>query len=439
MTTQPNDGARITSQSGRNKALYSYFTSRLYLVLSIHEQIQGGSLYHGLKASSTPILIPMNRNYDAIVLGVGGMGSAACFELARRGIKVLGLEQYPLVHARGSSHGHTRIIRTAYAEHPDYVPLAKRAFERWYELERLSGRHLLTECLCLNAGVPNSELVEGVRTSGREHGLAAEELTGAEINRRFPAFRLPQEYSGVVEQAAGFLFVEECVRAHIECAIAKGAVINGEEPVRTWKAVGDAVEVTTDRSTYSAAKLVVTAGAWATKLLSDIGVPLAVMRQVMLWFDPGEQAELFQRNRFPVFIADVPGGPIYGLPAIDSFGFKVARHYGAPELPSPDGVNWEVTRADQDPVRPLLDRYLPGVGACTKGQICMYTVTPDRHFVIDLHPEFPQVSVACGFSGHGFKFACTVGEVLADLAEQGSSRFPIGLFSAKRFGKRGSS
>jgi sarcosine oxidase len=379
----------------------------------------------------------MNNNFDTIVLGVGGMGSAACFELARRGRRVLGLEQFPLVHARGSSHGHTRIIRTAYAEHPDYVPLAKRAFERWYELEILSGKHLLTECPCLNAGVPGSELVEGVRASVREHGLAAEELTGDEINRRFPAFRLPPEFAGVVEQAAGFLYVEECVRAHIDCAVSLGATIRAEEPVRAWKVVGNGVEVTTERGTYSAAKLVITAGAWATKLLVGIGVPLAVMRQVLLWFDPGDRVELFQRNRFPVFIADVPGGPIYGLPAIDSFGLKVARHYSAPELPNPDGVVWDVSVADQEPVRPLLDEYLPGLGACTKSQVCMYTVTPDKHFVINLHPDHPQVSVACGFSGHGFKFASTVGEVLADLADQGTTRYPIGLFSAKRFGSSG--
>src|ERR1700722_9450545 len=199
--------------------------------------------------SSLLIGLTMNGNFDAIVIGCGGMGSAACFELARRGTKVLGLEQFPLVHARGSSHGKTRIIRTAYAEHPDYVPLAKRAFERWYELEQLTGRHLLTECLCLNAGVPGSELVEGVRKSVQEHGLAAEEMTGDEINHRFPAFRFPPEFSGVVEQTAGFLYVEECVRAHIDCAIANGAVIRAEEPVRAWKAVGNGVKVTTDLGT----------------------------------------------------------------------------------------------------------------------------------------------------------------------------------------------
>jgi sarcosine oxidase len=375
----------------------------------------------------------MSENFDVIVLGVGGMGSAACFELARRGRRVLGLEQFPLVHSRGSSHGHTRIIRTAYYEHPGYVPLVRRAFSRWYELEQATGRHLLTECSCVNAGPPGSELVEGVRASVREHGLAAEELTRDEINRRFPVFSFPAEYSGVLEQAAGFLYVEECVRAHIAAAMSLGADIHAEEPVREWKIAGHGVEVTTEKGAYHAAKLVVTAGAWATRLLADLGVPLAVMRQTLLWFDVGDRAAEFRRDRFPIFIADVPGMPFYGLPAIDRFGVKVARHYGAPELPNPDGVNWNVTDADVVAIRPLLDQFIPGLGPLTKGQVCMYTVTPDRHFVIDVHPAHPQVSVACGFSGHGFKFAPTVGEVLADLAETGTTRHGIGMFSAKRF------
>ena len=372
----------------------------------------------------------MAQSFDVIVLGVGGMGSAACAELARRGHRVLGLEQFPLVHSRGSSHGHTRIIRTAYAEHPDYVPLVRRAFERWYELEQLTGRHLLTECPCLNAGRPGSEHVEGVRASVRTHGLAAEELTGDEINRRFPAFRFPADFSGVLEMAAGFLFVEECVRAHIDTAVSLGAAIHGEEPVREWKVIGDGVEVTTDRGTYRAARLVVTAGAWATKLLADIGVPLAVMRQTILWFDAPPAR--FRRDRFPIFIADTPRGAFYGLPAIDRRGIKIAGHYGAPELPSPDGVNWNITLDDIAAVRPLLDEYVPGLGDATDGQVCMYTVTPDRHFVIDTHPRHPQVSVACGFSGHGFKFASAVGEVLADLAEGGRAGYE--LFRATRFG-----
>ena len=375
----------------------------------------------------------MNRTYDAIVLGAGGMGSAACFELARRGCRVLGLEQYPLGHDRGSSHGQTRIIRTAYAEHPNYVPLLRRAWERWYELEQLTGRHLLTECPCLNIGPPGSELVNGVRASVREHGLAAEELDHAAIGRRTP-FRFPDGYGGLMEQDAGFLYVEECVRAHVDSALSLGAEIHAEEAARAWKAVGDGVEVITGRGTYHAAKLVVTAGAWATKLLADVGVPLKVMRQVLLWFDVPANAARFRRDAFPIFIADVPGGPFYGLPAIDRYGLKLARHYGAPELPNPDGVAWNPTEADVPPVRAFLDTYLPGaVGPMTKAQVCMYTLTPDKHFVIDVHPRCPQVSVACGFSGHGFKFASVVGEILADLAQSGTTRHPIGMFAARRF------
>lgn len=375
----------------------------------------------------------MAQSFDAIVLGVGGMGSAACFELTRRGRRVLGLEQYPLVHARGSSHGHTRIIRTAYAEGPAYVPLVRRAFEKWYELEQLSGKHLLTECACLNVGPPKSAHVEGVRASVREHKLAAEELSGDEINRRFPAFRFPADYSGIIEQAAGFLYVEECVRAHIDIAVSLGAEIHAEEAVRAWKAVGDDVEVTTDKGTYRAAKLVVTAGAWATKLLADLGAPLCVMRQTLQWFDTGSRADTFRRDSFPIFIADAPEGAFYGLPAIDKFGLKVARHYNAPELPNPDGVHWELIDSDVAAMRPLIDTYIPRVGSLTKAQVCMYTVTPDHHFVIDVHPRVPQVSVACGFSGHGFKFASTVGEIMADLADTGRTKHDIALFSAKRF------
>lgn len=376
----------------------------------------------------------MAQSFDVIVLGVGGMGSAACFELARRGRRVLGLEQFPLVHDRGSSHGHTRVIRTAYAEGPAYVPLVRRAFEKWYDLEQFGGKHLLTECPCLNAGPPGSEHVEGVRASVREHHLAAEELTGDEINRRYPAFRFPPDYRGVIERDAGFLYVEECVRAHIDGAVSLGAEVRGEEPVREWKTVGDGIEVTTEQGTYRAARLVVTAGAWATKLLADVGVPLRVMRQTLHWFAAGEGTAAFRRDLFPIFIADVPGGPFYGLPAVDRFGLKAARHYNAPELPNPDAMNWDVTGDDTGPVSFFLSNYFDRPShVVTKSQACMYTVTPDRHFVIDVHPRFPQVSVACGFSGHGFKFATTVGEIVADLAERGATGHDIGSFSAKRF------
>jgi sarcosine oxidase len=251
----------------------------------------------------------------------------------------------------------------------------------------------------------------------------------------------PDDYAGAIETEAGFLYVEECVRAHLDTAAALGATVRAEEPVIDWRAgeptvLGDSVTVRTAAGTYHAAKLVVTAGAWATRLLADIGVPLSVMRQTLLWFAPHDSAQ-FRRDRFPIFIADTPQGAFYGLPMIDPRGVKLARHYGQPELPSPDGVSWDVTAADETPVRAFLDAYLPGqFGRRTHGEACMYTLSPDRHFVIDRHPRHPNVAVAAGFSGHGFKFASVVGEILADLALRGETDLPIGLFRASRFGDR---
>jgi len=372
---------------------------------------------------------------DVIVLGLGGMGSAAASALARRGATVLGFEQYPFVHNRGSSHGRTRIIRTAYYEHPAYVPLVKRAFALWHELEQRTGRHLLTECPCLNIGAADSAVVTGVRAAAAEHNLAVEALSAPEMERRFPAFRLPANAVGVLESASGFLYVEDCVRAHLDDAVSHGAELYAETPVLSWKSNGSSVEVTTVTGTHTAAKLVVTAGGWATRLLADIGVPLTVMRQVLQWCDPGPALPDFARDRFPIFLLDTPGGAYYGLPAIDRCGVKVARHYGEPELKTPEEVSWDVTAADIAPVAAFTAAHLPTAGRPSAAEVCMYTLTPDRHFVIDVHPAHPNVAVACGFSGHGFKFAPTVGEVLADLTLDGRTKPPMGLFNVGRFGK----
>jgi sarcosine oxidase len=372
--------------------------------------------------------------FDVIVIGAGGMGSAAAFELARRGRSVLALEQFPLVHDRGSSHGHTRIIRRAYYEHPAYVPLVRRAYERWYDLEQRTGRHLLTECECLCVGLPDGEVVNGVLASAREHSLTVDRLGPADLRRRFPQFRFDDDYAGVLETGAGFLYVEDCVLAHLDAARTFGTTIRPEEMVSGWSSDGQTVKVTTSTGEYSAASLVLTAGPWAGRLLANRGAALRVMRQSMLWFGTADDAA-FRRDRFPIFLAEVPGGPFYGLPAIDGRGVKVARHYGAPELTMPDEVERAIRPADEAPVRQFLDAHLPKVnGPLRHGQTCIYTLTPDRHFLIDLHPDYPNVAVAGGFSGHGFKFASVVGEVLADLVETGRTRWPIGMFSFARFG-----
>lgn len=370
--------------------------------------------------------------YDAIVLGLGAMGSAAARCLARRGLRVLGLEQFPLGHARGSSHGHTRIIRTAYYEHPDYIPLVRRAFALWRELESDTGHQLLTDCDCLSVGAADGGLIRGVsEAAARLAPGAVRTLTAGEIRKVFP-FAMPDHFEGRLEHDAGYLFVEDCVASLQESARRAGAELHADEPALAWTVSDAGVAVTTSKGTYEAAKLVVTAGAWAAKLLAGLGVPLTVMRQTMQWHAPKEP-ELFQRGRFPIFLLETPGGDFYGLPRIDDRGVKVARHYGAPELATPDAVDWTMQEADVIPVRAFLDSYLPNrFESFREGQVCMYTLTPDRHFVIDRHPGHANVAVAAGFSGHGFKFAPTVGELLAGLLMDDAP--PMPMFAVTRMG-----
>ena len=374
-----------------------------------------------------------HNTYDVIVLGLGGMGSATAFELARRGRRVLGLEQFALGHDQGSSHGHTRIIRKAYYEHPDYVPLVLRAYDRWRDLELRCGRTLLTECGCLSVGRREGELIAGVRESAERHGLPVEDLDPAGLRRRFPAFRFGDEYVGVLERSAGFLYVDDCVQAQAAEARRLGAVIRDGEAVVSWKAEGGGVVVETTAGRYTAARLVVTAGPWAGRMLADLGARLTVMRQVVFWFGTRDDAA-FGRDKFPAFIAETPEGDYYGLPALNADGLKTARHYGAPELHDPSEVVRAVAEEDETPVRQFLRAHLPAVdGPRRRASVCIYTLTPDRHFLIDIHPQYPQIVFAAGFSGHGFKFASVVGEILADLADAGRTDLPIGMFRLSRF------
>jgi sarcosine oxidase len=372
------------------------------------------------------------NTFDAIVIGLGGMGSAAAFELARRGVRVLGLEQFALGHTQGSSHGHTRIIRKAYYEHPDYVPLVCRAYQAWYALEQRSGKHLLTEAPCLSIGDPSSHIVQGVQASAREHKLPVEKLSIDELRRRWPPFHLPEASVGLLERCSGFLYVDDCVRTFQDEARKLGATLHDNEPVTGWQTSGKSVTVKTSRGEYSAPKLVIAAGPWSARLLEGLGVPLTVLRQVPMWFHTSNDA-VFRRDVFPIFIADTQQGAFYSVPAVDPTGLKVALHYGAAEQATPDDIDREVRPSDELPVRNFLRQYLPDAnGPRTRASICLYTLTPDRHFVLDRHPEHEAVVLAGEFSGHGFKFAPVVGEVLADLALEGRTEQPIGMFSARR-------
>ena len=375
-------------------------------------------------------------SYDAIVLGLGGMGSSAAYHLARRKRRVLGIEQFTPGHARGASHGRTRVIRQSYYEDPAYVPLLLRAYELWRE-SRPNREMLLSEVGGLMIGRPDSEVVRGSTRSARAYGLKHEILDAAELRRRFPPLSPDADTVALYEEKAGFVRPEMGVTAHLRCAAARGADLHFEERALGWEAVGDRVVVTTDRGRYEGDRLIISPGPWAPAVLADLGLPLAVERQVLYWIDPAGGVEPFLPDRFPIFIWEIGAGEtVYGFPALDGprGGVKVA-FYRAPQqqLCTPDNIN-RVIRPDEvermkaalaGRIPALNNRYLDGV-------TCMYTNTPDKNFIITVHPKHPRVSVACGFSGHGYKFCSVVGEILADLADGGTTRHDIGLFNLAR-------
>lgn len=369
---------------------------------------------------------------DCIVIGVGGFGSGALDCLARRGASVLGIEQFDVPHDRGSSHGQTRIIRQAYFEHPDYVPLCIRAYELWDDLQADCGRTLSRMCGLMLAGPEDGEAIAGARLSARRYGVPIESLSAADAAGRFPGFRIPPEFSVVFEPHAGFLHVEDCVRAHVERAERHGAELRIRETVRNWRSEGGTVTVATDRGEYTAGRLVITAGPWAKQVLADMQLPLEVVRKPLFWF-PTTDPALHVDNGCPGFLFEMPEGVFYGFPSLDGRTLKAAEHSGGRTVPDPAGVDRDAHPADTEPVAHFLAACLPGVDPVPHSHsICMYTLTPDRHFIVDRHPAHPNVVIGAGFSGHGFKFTTVLGEALADLALHGRTDLPVGFLSLER-------
>ncbi len=374
--------------------------------------------------------------YDVIIIGLGGMGSSAAYQLADRGKKILGLEQYTPPHEWGSSHGRSRIIRQAYFEDPAYVPLLLRAYELWEQLEHDSGEDILTVTGGLMMGQADSDLVEGSRKSADEHDLPYEMFDMQEIKLRFPVFEPTPDTVALYEERAGFVRPETSISAHLELAVRRGADLRFGETVRSWSAdpSGERVTVETETGTYEAERLVITAGSWASGLLSELELPLEVTRQILLWFEP-DDVNLFRPENFPVYIWEPEdGNTFYGIPAHDNERGVKATFFRADSIPcTPETIDREVTEEDVEFVRQYIGRYLPRLnGKLLHSQTCMYTNTPDLHFVLAPHPEHSQVVVAAGFSGHGYKMSSVVGEILADLATDGETRHPIDLFSPTR-------
>jgi sarcosine oxidase len=372
--------------------------------------------------------------YDAIVIGVGGMGSAAAWHLASRGRRVLGLEQFTIPHEMGSSHGVTRIIRLAYSEHPSYVPLLRRAYELWRAMEQRAGEPLLVITGGVDVGRADSGTIEGSLRSCREHRLAHGLLDAAEIARRFPGFRLPRDLVAVYQPEGGIVLPERSMVVHAAAARELGAEIHEGERVTGWRPEGSGVRVRTEAGEYRADRLVITAGPWASRCVPELERLAIPERQVMIWTQP-LRPERFAVGVFPIFNMEAEEGRFYGFPVYGVPGFKLGKYHHLGQQTDPDRVDREFHPEDEDVLRAGIRRYFPDAdGETLSMKICMFTNSPDEHFILDLHPEWPQVSMAAGFSGHGFKFAPVIGEIMADLAmEGGCPRFDLGLFGLHRF------
>jgi sarcosine oxidase len=370
------------------------------------------------------------ERYDVIVVGVGGMGSAALYHLARRGKRVLGLERFDVPHELGSSHGITRIIRQAYFEHTKYVPLVLSAYELWRELEREAGEQLLYVTGAIEGG---PRIFEGALRSSLEHGLPHETLDGAEVARRFPAYRLPSELELVYQPDGGFVLPERCIVSHVNGALARGATVRTGERVLEWSADDDRVRVRTERDTVDAERLVLTAGAYSQEVARLPPGTVVAQRQVLVWLQP-LRPELFVPHRFPVFNVVLGEGHLYGFPIHGVPGFKLGFYDRDGERGDPDSITRDVMPEDDVPLRRFAERYFPGgAGPTLAVKACLFELSPDEHFVVDRHPESERVVVAAGFSGHGFKFSSVVGEILADLAIEGDTRHDIGFLRLDRF------
>jgi sarcosine oxidase len=369
--------------------------------------------------------------FDVAIAGLGAMGSACARALARRGLRVAGFDRFAPPHDRGSSHGKSRIIREAYFEHPAYVPLVQHAMRLWDALEEESVRTLRLRTGGLMIGPPEGTLVRGALASARAHDLPHELLDAAAMARRLPVLRPGPDMVGVWEPNAGVLFPEAGIDALLASARRRGATLLLDEPVVSWRADGDAVELRTPRGVHRAGHLVLASGAWLSALAP--GLPLSVERVPLFWFEPAADPRGFDPERFPIFILEHARDRfIYGFPRMEG-AVKLARHHEG-EPADPDRLRRDVEAGEVDAMRDLFRPYLPAAdGPLRETAVCMYTNTPDGHFVIGPDARHAAVTLVSACSGHGFKFAPAIGEIVADLVTEGRTRWDLGLFSPGRF------
>jgi sarcosine oxidase len=380
-------------------------------------------------------------SFDVIVIGIGSMGSSACYHLAQRNYKVLGLEQFTITHEYGAHAGQSRLIRKAYFEDPDYVPLLKQAYKNWKYLEDETGTQLYYRTGLVYFGKPEKLVMKTIHQSASLYDIPLENLNSSLTHQRFPQFKLPGNFETLFEPDAGFITPEKAILLYTEEAIKKGAEIHTNEKVLDWKKEGSDIAVITDKKIYRCSKLIITAGPWAGKMIPELANKIKVTRQFIAWIKP-RKWEDFTLNNFPCWMIadDEKPGMYYGFPALpvskfgEPQGLKLAHHLPG-TITDPDHVNRQTTREEEEDLEYALNKYLPGCfDSVLSTKTCLYANTPDENFIIDHLPGYEkQITIACGFSGHGFKFVSVAGEILAELSIDGKTTQPIGFLNAKRF------
>jgi len=382
----------------------------------------------------------VDSNYDVIVLGVGSMGSSTCYQLAKKGYKVLGLEQFDIPHELGSHSGQSRIIRKAYGEASDYVPLLERAYENWKTLESETGHQVYYKTGLVYFGTKNDTFLETVKKSSSEYNIPVNKLTEQECKQKYPQFELPTDFERLEEPDAGLLTPERSILLYVQQALFNGAVIRTKEKTIEWKRENGTITVKTNKGTYQTKKLVITAGAWAGKMIPSLTQNFKVTRQALAWVQP-KKWDSFQLNKFPCWNLLHNGYDFYGFPILPvgkfggPLGLKLALHYPGGDVTDPDKVNRSTKESDETVLIEFLNKFIPnGYENTLEMKTCLYTNTPDENFIVDYLPGFDKdVTIAAGFSGHGFKFASVIGEIMADLTMSGKTKIPIDFLNAQRF------
>ena len=373
------------------------------------------------------------QQYEVIVVGVGGMGSAAIYHLAKRGVKVLGLERFGVAHDRGSSHGLTRIFRFAQFKDPRYVPLMYEAYDLWKTLDEEAEASLIQITGSIDAGEPDSDIVRGSRQSCDVSGLPYEVLTSTELSARFPGYQLPEETLAIFQPDGGILLPERCIREQIKLANRYGAEVHFHEPVIRWEVDGEGVKVTTESGIYYGDRLIITAGAWSSQLIPQLSESIAIERQVSAWFEP-HRPELFQPELFPVLNWVHGDKPYYAIPAFGDSGFKFGLNHHLKEIVDPETVNRDCCDKDEQILRQPVEQFFPDAAGKTLDlKACLYSNSLDEHFIVDSHPQHDLIVFAAGFSGHGFKFCSRIGEILAQMVLGEPVAFDVNLFKLNRF------